>query len=51
MLAHEEAADHYARALEVLERFRPEAIARRCELLSLLGEAQVRGGRARSLAW
>ena len=24
MLAHEEAADHYARALEVLDRFRPD---------------------------
>src|SRR5207249_4066645 len=25
LLAHEEAAEHYARALEVLERFEPEA--------------------------
>ena len=33
MLAHEQAADHYARALEVLEQFEPEAEQRRCELL------------------
>jgi DNA-binding SARP family transcriptional activator/tetratricopeptide (TPR) repeat protein len=44
MLAHEEAAEHYARALDVLGRFRPEAIGRRCELLVELGEARVRGG-------
>jgi DNA-binding SARP family transcriptional activator len=50
MLAHEEAMDDYGRALEVLERFRPEADAKRCELLILLGEAQVRAGE-RLLAW
>jgi DNA-binding SARP family transcriptional activator len=50
MLAYEEAMDHYARSLEVLERFRPEQEARRCEVLILLGEAQVRGGE-RLLAW
>jgi tetratricopeptide (TPR) repeat protein len=44
MLAHEEAADHYARGLEVLERVEPEAVQRRCELMVLLGEAQVRSG-------
>jgi DNA-binding SARP family transcriptional activator/tetratricopeptide (TPR) repeat protein len=44
MLAHEEAAEHYARALDVLGRFQPEATARRCELLVELGEARVRGG-------
>jgi DNA-binding SARP family transcriptional activator/tetratricopeptide (TPR) repeat protein len=44
MLAHEEAAEHYARALDVLARFQPEATARRCELLVALGEARVRGG-------
>ena len=33
MLAHEEAAEHYARALDVLGRFQPEAPERRCELL------------------
>jgi DNA-binding SARP family transcriptional activator len=49
MLAHEEAADHYARALEVQERFAPEGIALRCELLLLLGEARMRAGE-RSLA-
>jgi DNA-binding SARP family transcriptional activator/tetratricopeptide (TPR) repeat protein len=44
MLAHEEAAEHYARALDVQGRFQPEATARRCELLLELGEARVRGG-------
>ncbi len=44
MLAHEEAAEHYARALDVQGRFQPDAIARRCELLLALGEARVRGG-------
>ncbi len=44
MLAHEEAAEHYTRALEVLERFDPEAIERRCDLLLLVGEARVRSG-------
>jgi DNA-binding SARP family transcriptional activator len=44
MLAHEEAAEHYARALDVQRRFQPEAIQRRCELLLALGEARVRCG-------
>jgi DNA-binding SARP family transcriptional activator len=44
MLAHEEAAEHYARALDVQGRFQPEAAERRCELLLALGEARVRGG-------
>ncbi|MBV8712316.1 MAG: AAA family ATPase, partial [Solirubrobacterales bacterium] len=44
MLAHEEAAEHYARALEVQGRFEPEGVRRRCELLLALGEARVRGG-------
>jgi DNA-binding SARP family transcriptional activator/tetratricopeptide (TPR) repeat protein len=44
MLAHEEAAEHYARALDVQGRFEPEASVRRCELLLRLGEARVRGG-------
>jgi DNA-binding SARP family transcriptional activator/tetratricopeptide (TPR) repeat protein len=44
MLAHEEAAEHYARALEVQELFEPEALERRCELLLLLGEARVCAG-------
>ncbi len=44
MLAHEEAAEHYARALEVQGRFQPEAARRRCELLLALGEARVRSG-------
>jgi DNA-binding SARP family transcriptional activator/tetratricopeptide (TPR) repeat protein len=50
MLAHEEAADHYARALDVLERTEPDALPKRCELLLALGEAQVRSGE-RPLAW
>ena len=50
MLAHEQAADHYARALEVLEQFEPDALARRCELLLELGEARVRSGE-RPRAW
>ncbi len=50
MLAHEDAAGHYARALEVQERFVPEDEARRCELLLALGEARVRSGE-RPLAW
>ena len=44
MLAHEEAAEHYARALDVQGRFQPEAMRRRCELLLALGEARVRSG-------
>ena len=50
MLAHEDAAGHYARALEVQERFLPEDTPRRCELLLALGEARVRSGE-RPLAW
>jgi DNA-binding SARP family transcriptional activator len=44
LLAHEQAVDQYAGALEVLRRFAPEADERRCELLIALGEAQVRVG-------
>jgi len=44
MLAHEEAAEHYARAIDVQGRFQPEASERRCELLLRLGEARVRAG-------
>jgi DNA-binding SARP family transcriptional activator/tetratricopeptide (TPR) repeat protein len=44
MLAHEEAAEHYSRALHVQGRFQPEASGRRCELLLELGEARMRGG-------
>jgi len=50
MLAHEEAAEHYARALEVLGRFQPDSPQRRLELLLALGEARVRAGE-RPLAW
>ncbi len=50
MLAHEEAAGHYARALEVQERFLPDDTTRRCELLLALGGARVRSGE-RPLAW
>jgi len=44
ILAYEEAAEHYSRAAEVLTRFEPDARARRCELLLLVGEARVRSG-------
>ncbi len=44
MLANEEAAEHYARALDVQRRFQPEAIRRRLALLLALGEARVRCG-------
>ncbi|MGA9858764.1 MAG: AAA family ATPase, partial [Solirubrobacteraceae bacterium] len=50
MLANEEAADHYARALAVLERSEPEGLQRRCDLLLKLGEARVRSGE-RPRAW
>jgi DNA-binding SARP family transcriptional activator len=50
MLAHEAAAEHYARALEVLRRFDPDDDARRLELLLALGEARVRAGEM-PLAW
>jgi DNA-binding SARP family transcriptional activator/tetratricopeptide (TPR) repeat protein len=50
MLANEEAADHYARALEVLGRSAPDALARRRDLLLELGAARVRSGE-RPLAW
>ncbi len=50
MLANEEAAEHYARALEVLDRSAPQALRRRCDLLLELGEARVRSGE-RPLAW
>ena len=43
-LAHEEAAEHYSRALAVLTRFVPGAAERRCQLLLLVGEARVRSG-------
>ncbi len=50
MLAHEDAADHYARALEVLHRFDADNDTRRCELLLLMGESMVRAGE-RQMAW
>ena len=43
-LAYEEAASHYARAVQVLE-LKPDA-ARRCALLLALGEAQRQGGQS-----
>ncbi len=51
MLAHEEAAEHYARALDVQGRFEPDAPERRCELLLRLGEARVRGGERAQASW
>jgi DNA-binding SARP family transcriptional activator len=50
MLANEEAAEHYARALVVLEQSDPEDMTRRCDILLRLGEARVRSGE-RPLAW
>jgi DNA-binding SARP family transcriptional activator/tetratricopeptide (TPR) repeat protein len=50
MLANEEAADHYERALEVLERADPTSRERRCALLLELGEARTRSGE-RPAAW
>jgi len=50
MLAHEEAAVHYERALEVLARAHPDAAPRRLALLLELGEAHVRAGE-RPAAW
>ncbi len=50
MLAHEEAAEHYARALEVQSQFEHDALGLRCELLLLLGASRVRAGE-RQLAW
>jgi DNA-binding SARP family transcriptional activator len=50
MLAHEQAVEHYSRALEVLERFEPENRQLRCEVLLYLGETRVRAGE-RLLSW
>jgi DNA-binding SARP family transcriptional activator len=44
MLAYEEAAEHYARALELQERFEPDDPRLRLELLLALSESFVRGG-------
>ena len=50
VLSHQEAAEHYSRALDVLERSDPDALELRCELLLPLGEALVRAGE-RGTAW
>jgi DNA-binding SARP family transcriptional activator/tetratricopeptide (TPR) repeat protein len=44
VLAHEEAVEHYARALEVVTRAYPDDVQRRLELLLAMGEACVRSG-------
>jgi predicted ATPase len=44
MLAYEDAAQHYARALELLERFEPERDRLRLDLLVSLAESHVRAG-------
>lgn len=44
VLAHEEAVEHYTRALEVATRAYPDDVVRRLELLLALGEACVRAG-------
>ncbi len=49
VMAHEEAVEHSARALDVLTRVYPDDVSRRLELLLSLGEACVRAGeRARA---
>ncbi len=50
MLAYEQAAEHYGRALALLDQFAPGDEARRLGLLLALGRAYVRGG-DRPLAW
>ncbi len=50
MLAYEQAAEHYSRALALLDSFSPGDDARRLELLLGLGQAYVRGG-DQPLAW
>jgi hypothetical protein len=44
MLAYEEAAEHYARALRAVDEAQVPDQGRRCELLLALGEAQSRAG-------
>jgi DNA-binding SARP family transcriptional activator/tetratricopeptide (TPR) repeat protein len=44
MVAHDEAAVHYERALEVLARAHPDAAERRLALLLELGQSHVRAG-------
>jgi tetratricopeptide (TPR) repeat protein len=44
VLAHEEAAAHYTRALHALELWRPADAQRACSLLLALGESRVRAG-------
>jgi tetratricopeptide (TPR) repeat protein len=46
MLAHEEAALHYQRALQSLIYTQPRDAAQRCELLLALGSAQMKAGDA-----
>jgi predicted ATPase/DNA-binding SARP family transcriptional activator len=44
MLAYEEAAEHYGRAFELLDRFEPSDEKARLELLLALGESHIRAG-------
>ena len=44
LLAHEEAAAHYARALHALEQWQPADERRACTVLLALGESRVRAG-------
>jgi tetratricopeptide (TPR) repeat protein len=48
VLAYEEAALHYRRALELVDDEEDVAVAHRCELLLRLGDAQWRAGDTRS---
>ena len=50
LLAYEEAAEHYARAVDVATRLTPDDERRRCELLLALGESYVKAGE-RHTAW
>ena len=44
LLAYEEAAQHYERALQVLELQEPPNEGQRCELLLAMGDAQLKAG-------
>lgn len=48
LLAYEESEAHYQRALSVLERWQPDDLGRRCDLLLALGGARRRAGRSRA---
>ena len=47
-VGYEEASRHYRRALELLESLEPDDDVRRCELITALGDAELRGGDQRA---